>query len=113
MSGGSRFAALLTSSAVGRQRERKGHLMLYQSINPATGEVVQTFPTISDSELETAVATADACYRDDWSHRSVADRARITLRAAAILREKADEYARYVVEDMGKLLGVALVEVNL
>ncbi len=39
--------------------------MLYQSINPATGEVVQTFPTISDSELEMAVATADACFKND------------------------------------------------
>jgi succinate-semialdehyde dehydrogenase / glutarate-semialdehyde dehydrogenase len=87
--------------------------MLYETINPATGQVVQTFPTITDSDLETALATADDCFRNDWRHRPVADRARIVSRAAAIMRDKADEYARYIVEDMGKLLGVALVEVNL
>jgi succinate-semialdehyde dehydrogenase/glutarate-semialdehyde dehydrogenase len=87
--------------------------MLYETINPATGQVVRTFPTITDSELETALATADACFRDDWRQRPVADRARIVSRAAAIMRDNADEYARYIVEDMGKLLGVALVEVNL
>src|SRR5580692_3579922 len=87
--------------------------MLYETINPATGQVVRTFPTITDSELETALATADACFRNDWRQRPVAERARIVSRAAAIMRDNADEYARYIVEDMGKLLGVALVEVNL
>lgn len=87
--------------------------MLYQSINPATGAVIRTFPTVSDSELEAFVATAQACYRDDWSRRSVSDRAHIVSRAAAILRENAEEYARYVVEDMGKLASVAVTEVSL
>lgn len=87
--------------------------MLYQSINPATGEIIRTFPTISESELEAAVAKADACHREDWSHRAVSERARILSRVAAILQENAEEYARYVVEDMGKLVGVAVMEVSL
>ncbi len=87
--------------------------MLYQSINPATGKVIQTFPTMSDGELEAAVAKADALYKNDWSQRLIADRARVVSRAAAILRENAEEYARYVVEDMGKIMGLAIAEVNL
>ncbi|MFT3731619.1 MAG: NAD-dependent succinate-semialdehyde dehydrogenase [Hyphomicrobium sp.] len=87
--------------------------MLYQSINPATGMVLRTFPTIGDDELKAAVEKADACYRDDWSRRSILDRARVISRAAAILQENAEEYARYIVEDMGKLAGVAVVEVTL
>jgi succinate-semialdehyde dehydrogenase/glutarate-semialdehyde dehydrogenase len=87
--------------------------VIYQTINPATGEVIQTFRDISDTELEAAVSKADACYRNDWRHRSIADRARIVSAAAAILRENAEEYARYVTLEMGKLLSGALAEVTL
>jgi succinate-semialdehyde dehydrogenase/glutarate-semialdehyde dehydrogenase len=87
--------------------------MRYQTINPASGEVVQTFPTISDTELELAVSKADGCYRNDWRHRAIADRARIVSSAGAILRDKAEEYARYVTLEMGKLLSEALWEVRL
>jgi succinate-semialdehyde dehydrogenase / glutarate-semialdehyde dehydrogenase len=87
--------------------------MRYQTINPATGEVVQALPTISDTELELAVSKADACYRNDWRHRAIADRARIVSSAAAILRDKAKEYARYVTLEMGKLLSESLSEVRL
>lgn len=87
--------------------------MLYQTDNPATGEVVQSFSSISDTELEAAVRKADACYRDDWRHRSIADRAQVVSAAAAILRQKANECARYVTLEMGELLSGAVAEVRL
>jgi hypothetical protein len=34
--------------------------LAYQTINPATGEVIRTFPEISDRELEAAVKRAQA-----------------------------------------------------
>ena len=51
--------------------------MTYQTTDPASGKVVQTFPGTTDAELEAALATAHACYLTDWRHRSVGDRARI------------------------------------
>jgi succinate-semialdehyde dehydrogenase/glutarate-semialdehyde dehydrogenase len=87
--------------------------MQYQSMNPATEEVVRTFPHISDPELEVVVRQAHACYRDDWSRRPVPERARVVAAAAAILREKAQEYAGYVTLEMGKLHAGALAEVRL
>ena len=87
--------------------------MQYQSINPATEEVVKTFPSISDADLEAVVGQAHACYQNDWAQRSVAERARVIGAAAAILKEKAEEYAGYVTLEMGKLSTAAMAEIRL
>ncbi|BEU25668.1 NAD-dependent succinate-semialdehyde dehydrogenase [Paraburkholderia sp. 22B1P] len=87
--------------------------MIYQTINPATGKLIKTFPTISNGELEEAISRAHSIYKDDWRQRPVVERARILARAAAIMQERADELARIVTEDMGKLLLVATMEVSI
>lgn len=87
--------------------------MAYQTINPATGEVIRTYPEISSTELEAAVTRAHAIYEFDWRHRSIADRARIVSGAAAKLREKAEEYAQFLTLEMGKLIAEARAEVSL
>lgn len=60
----------------------------YQTVNPATGEFVQSFPIIGDADLEAAVSNAQACYWNDWRNRPVTDRAKIVGKAAEILRKK-------------------------
>ena len=87
--------------------------MTYQTINPATGLTVKTYPEISDTDLDNALATAQACFETDWRHRLVADRAGIVSGAATKLREHAEEYARYITLEMGKLIGTARAEVAL
>ena len=64
-------------------------------------------------ELDDALDTAQSCYRNDWRHRPIADRARIVRAAAAGLRANAAEYAQYVTLEMGKLIGTAEAEVGL
>jgi succinate-semialdehyde dehydrogenase/glutarate-semialdehyde dehydrogenase len=93
--------------------ERDGEIMTYQTINPATGEVLKTIPDISEADLEALVARAKRTYEDDWRKRPVAERAKVLSTAAALLREKADEYAGYVTLEMGKLLSTAQAEVQL
>lgn len=87
--------------------------MPYQTINPATGVIVETYHDILDTDLEQAIATAHTCYEQDWRHRSVPERARIVSGAAAKLREHAEEYARYVTLEVGKLIGTSRAEVSL
>lgn len=87
--------------------------MSFRTINPATGEVVKEFPLQSDAEVFAALQTADTLYHEDWKHRSVAERARIVGRAAKILREKRDEYAKYPVLEMGKVTRFSYMEVDL
>jgi len=87
--------------------------MDYQTINPATEEVVKTFPIISDADLDKVIAKAHELYLKDWSNRPVADRCRILGRAAEILKEKIEEYAAYLGLEVGKTPGSCKGEVNL
>ncbi len=87
--------------------------MPYQTISPATGEVVRTFPDISDGELDAAIGRAHSAYETDWRHRSITARARIIAAAAEMLREQAEEYANYLTLEMGKLIAEARAEVSL
>jgi succinate-semialdehyde dehydrogenase / glutarate-semialdehyde dehydrogenase len=84
--------------------------MNYETINPATGEFVDRFATISDQDLGQVVDAAHAAFID-WRRRSVAERIVFLERAAAILRANVDEYASYLTLEMGKRLNEARVEV--
>jgi succinate-semialdehyde dehydrogenase/glutarate-semialdehyde dehydrogenase len=85
--------------------------MSYQSLNPATGKLVKSFDEISDAEFEKKIATAAACY-EVWRHKSYAERAVIVAQAAAILKEKVDEFARPMTIEMGKRISEARGEVE-
>ena len=66
--------------------------MTYQSLNPASGELLASFPDLTDGELETKLAAADACYRT-WRRTSFTERAAILLRASVLLHEQAEAFA--------------------
>lgn len=87
--------------------------MSFQSINPATGELLKTFPLQTDAEVFSALEKADTLYRDDWCLRSVAERAAIVGKAAKILREKRDEYVTYPTLEMGKVTRFGYMEIDL
>jgi len=83
----------------------------YAVVNPATGETLATYPTITDAELESAIATADATFRE-WRNVPVAERAGRVRRVAELHRERRDELAALIVREMGKPLAAALGEVD-
>ncbi len=86
--------------------------MTYQTTNPYNGEIVKKFESHSDSQLENAVKTAVACF-ETWRNTSFADRAKITHKAAKLMRENSDELAALVTLEMGKLIAQAKGEVKL
>jgi succinate-semialdehyde dehydrogenase/glutarate-semialdehyde dehydrogenase len=86
--------------------------MAYQSVNPYDGKVLKTFEELSDKKLETAIETATTCF-ETWRHKTFAERALVVARAAAIMRERIDEFARPVTLEMGKLIDQARGEVLL
>jgi succinate-semialdehyde dehydrogenase/glutarate-semialdehyde dehydrogenase len=86
--------------------------MSYQSINPSDGKLIKTFEPISDLRLETALATAAVCF-GNWRDETFAGRAVVAAKAAAIMRERVDEFARLVTLEMGKLIAQARGEVLL
>jgi succinate-semialdehyde dehydrogenase / glutarate-semialdehyde dehydrogenase len=87
--------------------------MTYQTINPSTGDLLASYPELSNSDLELAIANADRVYRTDWRHRAIDERAKIMSKAAAILSERKEDYAHYLTLEMGKLIGEAYAEVDI
>lgn len=83
----------------------------YAVVNPATGETLATYPTITDDALEAAIAQADAAYRS-WRDTPVAERAARIRKVAELHRERRDELAAIIVREMGKPLSAAVAEVD-
>ncbi len=86
--------------------------MTYQSVNPYNGAILKTFDTFSDAQVETALAKASACF-DVWRQTTFAQRAAVAAKAAAIMRDRVDEFARLITLEMGKRIDEARGEVLL
>jgi succinate-semialdehyde dehydrogenase/glutarate-semialdehyde dehydrogenase len=86
--------------------------MPYQSVNPYNDEVLATFAEIGDADLDDALSRAQSTY-DMWRRKSFDERAAVTRRAATILRERPEEFARLMTLEMGKLIGESIEEVQL
>jgi succinate-semialdehyde dehydrogenase/glutarate-semialdehyde dehydrogenase len=85
--------------------------MAYQSINPNTGELLQSFEDLSDAQLEQALASAHTCFQS-WRHKTYAERAAIVQQAAVLLHANVDHYARLATLEMGKRIDEARGEVQ-
>ncbi len=86
--------------------------MSYAVINPATGETVRTYDTISDADLEAAIAAADETHRTWSKSTTVEERAALIRRVAELHRERRQELGEIIVREMGKPIGQALAEVD-
>ena len=74
-----------------------------QTVNPATGEHGRSYELATIGEAHSAAAAAHRAFRD-WRRTAFADRSDVIRKAAAILRERQDELARLMTEEMGKTL---------
>jgi len=78
----------------------------FDSINPATGEVICAVQVAGQRDVDEAVASAANGF-ESWSRMSGAERGRILGEAARILRSRNDELARLEVIDTGKPISEA------
>ncbi len=85
--------------------------MSYQSINPFDGKILKTFETLSDSQLETKLAAAAACFKT-WKYKTYKERAVIVAKAAELMKAHVDEFAKLATLEMGKRIDEARGEVN-
>jgi succinate-semialdehyde dehydrogenase/glutarate-semialdehyde dehydrogenase len=83
----------------------------YESVNPFDGKTLETFAAISDAQLESKIATAQACY-EIWRHKSYAERSVIVAKAAALMHANVDHFARPMTLEMGKRISEARGEVE-
>jgi succinate-semialdehyde dehydrogenase / glutarate-semialdehyde dehydrogenase len=87
-------------------------MSIYAVVDPATGEKVKEYPTISDDDLRSAIGRADEAHRTWSASSSVAERAALVRRVAELHVERRQELAEIIVREMGKPIEQALGEVD-
>jgi len=85
---------------------------MYTVINPATGETVKEYPTISDEELRSAIARADDAHESWAGSSTVAERAALVRKVGELHVERRQELAEIIVREMGKPIEQALGELD-
>jgi betaine-aldehyde dehydrogenase len=73
----------------------------FKVINPATGELLAELPAAGAAQVDAAVARARTAQKK-WAALTGAERGRILLRAARLLRERNDELAELETRNTGK-----------
>jgi succinate-semialdehyde dehydrogenase / glutarate-semialdehyde dehydrogenase len=81
----------------------------YRVVNPATGVVVEEFPTATEAQVEQAIAAADAAFQS-WREVPIAERAVIVSRIGELFTERKDQLAAIITEEMGKRLAESVGE---
>jgi len=75
----------------------------YRVQNPATGEIVETFDTASQADVDTALDRAHTAYQS-WREMPIEERGKIVKRVAELFTERKDELAQIIADEMGKPL---------
>lgn len=72
-----------------------------QSINPATGEILESHREVADKEVEERVQRAHDTFLS-WRRLKVRERTELLHEVAELLEARADEYAELMAKEMGK-----------
>ena len=82
-----------------------------RSVNPATGEEIESFAEFTAKEVDACVAKAEAAFRN-WRGTPFKDRAERLRAVAEVLRRHAREYAETMAREMGKPVRDGAAEVE-
>src|SRR5947209_238301 len=85
--------------------------MSIQSINPATGEVLETFELFSPTQIDEALSAAHSAFQS-WRETDFNERRALFQRLAAYLRAHKTQLGRVASLEMGKPLSEAEAEVE-
>jgi succinate-semialdehyde dehydrogenase/glutarate-semialdehyde dehydrogenase len=83
--------------------------MSFQSIEPATGNLLGSWPLHAPHQLEDALRRADGAWRD-WAGRALDGRLPVLSRVADLLEDRSDALARRMADEMGKPLSQGVAE---
>jgi succinate-semialdehyde dehydrogenase/glutarate-semialdehyde dehydrogenase len=84
----------------------------YAVINPATGETVREYPTITDDGLRAAIASAFHSSQEWVPTTTVPERAEMVRRVGELHTERRQQLAETITREMGKPIEQALGEVD-
>jgi acyl-CoA reductase-like NAD-dependent aldehyde dehydrogenase len=74
----------------------------FESLNPSTGEVIDSFPRSTAADVDRAVATARAAW-EDWRLVPAPERGNILFRFAQLLEAHKPELSELMTREMGKV----------
>ena len=83
--------------------------MAIATVDPTTGETLRTFAELSDGELERKLEKARTAF-STWRRTTPPRRAGALARAAELLTNDQERWARLMVQEMGKPIGAARAE---
>ncbi|MEY4056130.1 MAG: hypothetical protein RL519_1465, partial [Pseudomonadota bacterium] len=83
---------------------------LFPVVDPASGETIAEVPLASPADLDEALAASERGFAV-WKAAPAEQRAAVLIKAAALLRERADGIARILTMEQGKPLAEARGEV--
>jgi succinate-semialdehyde dehydrogenase/glutarate-semialdehyde dehydrogenase len=85
--------------------------MSYQSINPFTGEIVQSFPYLPDNELEIKLGTAEQAF-SKWHKTELQERRDLMVTTARLLLKKKTSLGELITAEMGKPITQSVAEIE-
>ena len=85
--------------------------MAFESINPATGNLVERFDPLDDRALHHRLDTAARAVAP-WAETRIEERCALLTRLAVRLREERSALATLMTREMGKLIGEAKTELD-
>jgi succinate-semialdehyde dehydrogenase/glutarate-semialdehyde dehydrogenase len=83
--------------------------MTIEAINPATGDVFESYEEAAPGKVSKIIDAAHAAFLD-WRRRPIAERAGPMRKAAEILRAEAHDHARLMAREMGKPMRDGIAE---
>src|SRR5262245_20008770 len=97
-------SATLYHNFIGGAWVPSGSNQTFENRNPAdTSDLIGTFQSSTRQEVEAALAEAGKAY-DSWRHVPAPRRAELLFRAAQIIADRKEAFARDMTREMGKVL---------
>jgi len=81
------------------------------TVNPTTGELLESFEPFDDARVEAILATASSCAAS-WAHSTFTERSRLLVTAAELLEGEVPDIAHVITTEMGKPFAQAKGEVS-
>ncbi len=82
-----------------------------ETVNPATGEVIQRYPTVASSQALNVVEATQVAFQH-WRHQSLPHRCQLLRQLAQVLRDRQQRYAELMANEMGKPVKQGLAEIE-
>ena len=62
--------------------------MAYQTVNPATNQLIKEYPSHTDADIDAALKAADALYHSDWAKGDINQRLPVLHKLADLIDER-------------------------